>query len=170
VHQDFLQTDVAINPGSSGGPLVDINGDVVGINTAIFGRTYQGVSFAVPSNLVREAYKRIRGAVRAARSYLGVGLDTMTPLLANRLQFPANLPGGVVVLAVTRGSPAEIAGIEPGDVIVEWNGQPVSDHKELRLLIARTEAGNPVPVKLFRDGKELTLQTSVVDRPAQLRE
>ena len=167
--QEFLQTDVPINPGSSGGPLVDVDGDVVGINSAIVGRTYQGVSFAIPGNAARAAYDKIRAKDRVVRGYLGVGLATVTPAMAAQLQLPADRASGAVVVAVTGGSPAEKAGIEPGDVIVEFNGQPVNEDRELQLLIARSPVGSKVPVKLVRDGKTITLDVEVVERPEQLR-
>jgi len=167
--QEFLQTDVAINPGSSGGPLVDVNGDVVGINSAIFGHTYQGISFAIPSNTAKEVYEKIRANGKVVRGYLGVSLGTVTPAVAGRLQLPTDRTNGAVVMAVTGGSPAEKAGLEPGDVIVQWNGLAVSEDRELRLLIARSPVGSKVPVKLFRDGKEMALDVDVVERPAQLK-
>ncbi|HTQ38304.1 MAG TPA: trypsin-like peptidase domain-containing protein [Pirellulales bacterium] len=167
--QEFLQTDVPINPGSSGGPLVDVNGDVVGINSAIFGRTYQGISFAIPSNVAKEVYEKIRANGKVIRGYLGVSLATITPELAGQLKVPAERTNGAVIMAVTGGSPAEKAGLEPGDIIVEWNGRPVNEDRELRLLIARTEIGTKVPVKLYRDGKEMMLDVDVVERPAQLQ-
>jgi serine protease Do len=167
--QGFLQTDVPINPGSSGGPLIDVDGDVVGINSAIFGHTYQGISFAIPSNVAKKVYEKIRSNEKVVRGYLGVGLQAVTPAMAAQLQLPADRQGGALVKAVTGSSPAEKAGLEPGDVIVEWNHQSVSEDRELRLLIARSPVGSKVPVKLFRDGKELTLEVEVVERPAQLQ-
>jgi len=166
--QEFLQTDVAINPGSSGGPLVDVQGDVVGINTAIVGHTYQGISFAIPSNTAKEAYEKIRANVQPVRGYLGVSLGAVTPGIA-RLQLPADHSSGAVVVAVTGGSPAEKAGIEPGDVIVEWNGQPIDEDRELQLLIARSAVGANVPVKLYRNGKAVSLTVEIVERPQQLQ-
>ena len=169
VFQEFLQTDVAINPGSSGGPLVDVHGDVVGINSAIFGRTYQGISFAIPSNLAREVYDQIRKNGKVIRGFIGVHLEPLTPEIAAMLRFPKDQTGGVVVRTVRSGSPAERAGIEPSDIIVEWNGQHVSDFKELLMLIAHTDVGAKVPVKLFRNGAERTLDVVVAERPIQVR-
>jgi serine protease Do len=166
VFQEFLQTDVAVNPGNSGGPLVDINGDIVGINTAILGNSFQGISFAVPSNLAREVYDKIRATGKVVRGYLGVQLLPLTPELSAKLKFPAEHTGGAVVRLVTRDSPAEQAGIEPGDIIFEWNNQPVADDVALRLQIARTAVGAKVPVKLYREGQDLTLEVRVTERPA----
>lgn len=166
--QEFLQTDVPINPGSSGGPLVDVEGDVVGINTAIVGQTYQGISFAIPSNTAKEAYEKIRANAQPVRGYLGVSLGALTPGIA-RLQLPADHSSGAVVAAVTGGSPAEKAGIEPGDVIVEWNGQPIDEDRELQLIIARSKVGAKVPVKLYRNGKAVSLTVEIAERPQQLQ-
>jgi S1-C subfamily serine protease len=166
IYQEFLQTDVAVNPGNSGGPLVDINGDIVGINTAILGSSYQGISFAIPSNLAREVYDKIRSTGKVVRGYLGVQLVPLTPEFATKLRFPTERTGGAVVKLVTRGSPAEQAGIEPGDIVIEWNNQPVVDDGALRLQIARTAVGAKVPVKLYREGQELTLEVRVAERPA----
>ncbi len=165
-YQEFLQTDVAVNPGNSGGPLVDINGDVVGINTAIIGTAYQGISFAIPSNLAREVYDKIRATGRVIRGYLGVQLVPVSPEIASKLKVPTDQTGGAVVVMATRGSPAEEAGLKPGDIIVQWNNQVVSDDGALRSMIARTTVGATVPVKIFRDGKDLTLQVRVAERPA----
>jgi serine protease Do len=167
--QEFLQTDVPINPGSSGGPLIDANGDVVGVNSAIFGRTYQGISFAIPSNVAKEVYEKIRAEGKVIRGYLGVSLESVADAQADHFPLPADRTTGAVIQTVTKGSPAEKAGLEPGDFIVEWNGQQVNEDRELRLLIARTQVGAKVPVKLFRDGKPMTVDVSVVERPAQLQ-
>ncbi len=165
-YQEFLQTDVAVNPGNSGGPLVDINGDVVGINTAIIGTAYQGISFAIPSNLAREVYDKIRATGKVVRGYLGVQLAPLNSEIAKRLRFPADRTSGAVVVLVTRASPAEEAGLEPGDIIVEWNKQPVVDDGALRLVIARTAVGSTVPIKIFRDGREQTLDVKIAERPS----
>jgi serine protease Do len=165
--QEFLQTDVAINPGSSGGPLVDVQGDVVGINSAIFGPSYQGISFAIPSNLAKEVYEQIRKNGKVIRGFLGIGLETLTPEYAAMFHLPKDQSGGALVAGVSRGRPAEKAGLEPGDIVVEWNGQRVADSKELTMMIARTAVGAKVPIKLFRNGREMTLEAEVAERPAQ---
>lgn len=164
--KEFLQTDVALNPGNSGGPLVDINGDVVGINTAVVG---QGISFAIPSNLVREVYKQIRNNGIVVRGFLGAKLD-LRPIsseLAARIQLPPDHPSGVLVWEAAPGGPAQKAGIRAFDFIVEYNGQPVSDSNQLLLLIARTPVGTKVPVKVIREGKELTLEVTIDQRPPE---
>ncbi|HEY2762335.1 MAG TPA: trypsin-like peptidase domain-containing protein [Pirellulales bacterium] len=165
LYQEFLQTDVAINPGNSGGPLVDVTGNVVGINSAIFGATYQGISFAIPSNLAKDVYEKLRKEGRVIRGYLGVQLAPLTPKMATRLQLPPEVVNGALVELVHRGSPAEQAGIQPLDVIVKWNGQPVTNDGELRMMIARTSIGGKAPVMLYRDGEEKTLEVQVSERP-----
>lgn len=169
VYQRFLQTDVAINPGNSGGPLVDVEGNVVGINTAIFGRAFQGISFAIPSNEAQDVYAQIRKHGKIVRGYLGIGLAPLTAEMATKLRYPSDKAPGALVYSVTRESPAEKAGIESGDVIVEFNGQPVTDPNELTLMIARLKVGEEVPVKLIREGKEIAVNVKIAERPAQLR-
>jgi len=164
--QEFLQTDVALNPGNSGGPLVDVNGDVVGINSAIFGRAYQGISFAIPSNLAKEVYETLREKGEIIRGYFGVRLVPLTPLIAHQIELPDGVTAGAVVDRVVRGSPAQAAGIRPGDVIVHWNNQAVKGDGELQALIARTPIGAKIPVVLYREGKEMTMDASVIVRPA----
>jgi serine protease Do len=169
IYQDLIQTDVAINPGNSGGPLVDVNGDVVGINSAIFGRNYQGISFAIPSNLAKDTYEKLRKEGKVIRGYLGIQPEPLTAETIAAEQLPADRNHGAFVKTVTRGSPAQKAGIQRGDVIVEWNGQPVADNKDLTLMIAGTAVGAKVPVKLFREGEVKTLEATVAERPPQLR-
>jgi len=168
--QEFLQTDVAINPGSSGGPLIDVQGNVVGINAAILGRTYQGISFAIPSNKARKAYEEIRANLPVMRGYLGVNLGTATLADSRIVQLPPGQSSAAVVMAVSSNSPAEKAGIEPYDVILQWDNKPITDGLELTLMVAQTQVGKIVPVKIYRDGKEITLNVEVVQRPAQLRD
>jgi serine protease Do len=170
--QEFLQTDVAINPGNSGGPLVDIEGDVVGINAAIVGNTYEGVSFAVPSNLVRKSYMEIRSKGRVVRGYIGVGLATLDPLVAanlTKLGYPTDRTKGVVVVQLNRQGPAAKAGILPGDIITEFNGQPVADSGALTVLIGQSSVGAKVPVKIVRRGEEQTIEVTIEERPADVR-
>ena len=142
----FLQTDVAINPGSSGGPLVDIEGNVVGINAAILGSSYQGISFAIPSNQARKAYEQIRAKLPVLRGYLGVNLGTVTLADARLVQLPAGQSTAVFVNAVSSGSPAEKAHIEPYDIILQWDNKPVSNDQQLVSMVAQSDVGKTVPV------------------------
>lgn len=131
-----------------------------------FCATYQGISFAIPSNLAKEVYDKLRKEGRVIRGYLGVQLEPLTPKMATRLQLPPEVVNGAWVELVHRGSPAEQAGIQPLDVIVKWNGQPVTNDGELRMMIARTLIGSAkVPVTLFRDGEERTIDVQVSERP-----
>jgi S1-C subfamily serine protease len=164
-YQDFLQTDAAINPGNSGGPLVDVTGKIVGLNTAIVGRTYQGISFSIPGNAAREVYERLRSEGKVERGYLGVKLADLNPDVARRLGLKTLQ--GALVEEVVDGTPAAKAGIEPGDVITEWNGHSVADATELVLLIGRSRVGAPIRVVLFRDGKQVELEVTIEPQPEQ---
>jgi S1-C subfamily serine protease len=163
-YQSFLQTDAAVNPGNSGGPLVDIEGKVVGINTAIIGRAYQGISFSIPSAIAREVYQKIVANGKVPRGYLGVQLVAITPAIAKK--FDLKVAEGVLVGGVGEGSPAHKAGIEPGDVIVRWNNQDIDDPQKLTLLVAQTEVGSKAEVVINRDGQEIKRTVRVEERPA----
>ncbi len=163
--QEFLQTDAAINPGSSGGPLVDIEGKVIGINTIIVG---QGIGFAIPSNIVRDVlYKDLRTKAKVVRSFIGIMLksEPITPLTASRYNLPSERSTGALVISTKAGGPAERAGIRPGDIVVEYNGQAVTDPNQLLLMIARTPIGAKVPVVIVRNGIEITLEVTAEERP-----
>jgi serine protease Do len=160
--QDFLQTDAAVNPGNSGGPLVNIQGEVVGINTAIVGEAYQGISFAIPSAVARTVYEQIRKNGQVVRGYLGVYPQPMSEELAAR--FGLEEARGVLVTDVLRGSPAAKAGIQPGDVIISWDGKPVNDAGEFVLMVAGTQVGREVEVAIVRDGQEESLKVTVEQR------
>ena len=166
-YQDFLQTDAAINPGNSGGPLVDVTGRVVGINTAIVGKAYQGVGFSIPSVAAKEVYERLKSSGKVARGFLGVALDDLTPELAKKLKLKTTQ--GALVVEVPTGGPAAQAGIQPGDVIIEWNGQAVADATELRLLIGRTAVGSQAKVVLLRDDENVPLEVKVGELPDRPR-
>jgi len=167
-YQDFLQTDAAVNPGNSGGPLVNLRGEVVGINTAIVGPRYQGVSFAIPSKLARDVYQRLKTTGHVARGWLGVLLQELNEQLAERLGLEE--PRGALVTNVLPDSPAAKAGIEPGDVILRWNDEPVADPTELAMAVARTKIGAAVSVTLIRDGREQTLEVTVTERPPSVQQ
>ena len=162
-YQHFLQTDAAVNRGNSGGPLVDARGRVVGINTAIVGESYQGISFAIPSSIAREVFEALKDHQTVARGWLGVELIPIDSFEPDRI----NLPGdaGAVVRNVVPGSPAEAAGVHPGDVIVKWNQQRVDDPTTLSHLVADTEIGITVELQIHRDGQPKTLHVEVGRRP-----
>jgi len=164
VYQDFLQTDAAVNPGNSGGPLVNLRAEVVGINTAIVGRAYQGISFAIPSNIAKDVYDRLRAAGRVTRGWLGVEPQPLNERLARRLGLKDTT--GALVASVVSGGPAEKAGIEVGDVIVQWNGKAIREPQDLILQVARTEVGSKADVVILRNGERSTVTVVVGQRPA----
>ena len=165
-YQDFLQTDAAVNPGNSGGPLVNMSGEVVGINTAIYGERYQGISFAIPSHVAKEVYEKIKTTGTVARGWLGVGLEDVTEQSASRLGLEE--ARGALVTSVMEGMPAEKAGIQPDDVIVRWNEEPINDRTDLTMAVAGTKIGSKAQVKLVRNGGTMELTVTVGQRPPKL--
>jgi serine protease Do len=165
-YQDFLQTDAAINPGNSGGPLVDVSGKIVGINTAIIGRSYQGVSFSIPTGIAREVYERLREHGKVVRGFLGVELRDLTAEVAAKHKIEDQ--AGAEVVRMGGDTPAARAGIRPGDVIVSWDGQPVRDATELTLLVGKTPVGKKVIVELIRGGEKQQVEVEVEERPAHI--
>jgi serine protease Do len=166
IYQDFLQTDAAVNPGNSGGPLVNVKGEIVGITTAIVGRSYQGISFAIPSEIARDVYERLVKNGRVARGWLGVAPGDVTPDVVRQLGLRE--ARGALVRMVEPDSPAQQAGVERGDVILQWDGQAVADPTELVLAIGRTKIGSTVKVRIWRSGGEIDLQVTVAERPPDL--
>ena len=167
VIQEFLQTDAAVNPGNSGGPLVNHEGKVVGINTAIIGPSYQGISFAVPSELARASYEQIRDNGYVLRGFLGVGPEEVPDELARELELERG--EGVLINNVAENSPASDAGMRTYDVILSWDGAKFSDPTLLSRAIAATPIGTEVPVKLLRNSprgpKEMDVKVKVAARP-----
>ncbi len=162
-YQDFLQTDAAVNPGNSGGPLVDITGKVVGINTAILGEAFRGISFAIPSNEARKVYNQLITEGRVARGWLGVGLDNLSAEQMKELDVEQT--GGILVKRVLPNSPAALGGLRVGDVILQWDGEPAVDAMELTLDIARRKAGDKVEVIVLRGGGPQRLTITIGQRP-----
>ncbi|MFP6618337.1 MAG: trypsin-like peptidase domain-containing protein [Pirellulaceae bacterium] len=165
-YQDFLQTDAAVNPGNSGGPLVDERGHLVGINTAIVGETYQGISFAVPSNVARSVYQRLRNTGRVIRGWLGVVLRDLTAEEATKLELPMGA-GALITQFAPGDSPAFDAGMKRYDVILQWNGQDVRGMASLIRLIGQTTANSKVPVIVIRRQKQVAISVQVGERPQQ---
>ncbi len=163
--QDFIQTDAAINPGNSGGPLVDTNGRMVGVNSAIFTRSggYMGIGFAIPSNTVRYVIDSLLKKGRVIRGYLGVKLSIVTPDLAEKFNLPDE--SGVVVDEVEPDSAAAAAGVQAGDVIVEFNSQKVEDYHTLRLAVTAIAPGQKVSMTVIRDGKPKSLDVTLKELP-----
>jgi S1-C subfamily serine protease len=170
VYQDFLQTDAAVNPGNSGGPLVDENGRVIGINTAIVGQTYQGISFAIPSSIAREVYQRLKTEGHFARGWLGIALDSVSEERAKQLGLTEAKGAYVQQVVEDQGgiSPAKQAGLKAGDVVVTWNGKQIDSPTTLSRVVAQTQIGSTVKVVIVRAGQEQTLDVTVGLRPQQL--
>jgi len=166
-YEDFIQTDAAINPGNSGGPLVNIKGEVIGINTAIFSKTggYQGIGFAVPSNLVRSVMEDLIKYGKKTRGWLGVSIQRLTPELAEK--FGIKDSNGALVGDIVKGSPAEKAGLLRGDIILEYSGKKVKDADSLRNTVAQTKAGSQVNIKILRKGKEYNLSAAITESPKE---
>jgi serine protease Do len=157
-YDNFIQTDASINPGNSGGPLINMKGEVVGINTAIIA-SGQGIGFAIPVNMAKEIAPQLQEKGHVTRGWLGVSIQEVTPALAK--SFDLKEKKGALVSQVVSGSPAEKAGIEQGDIIVEFNGKEVVDSKDLPRIVASTPVGKAVTIKLLRNGKALDRQVKV---------
>jgi serine protease Do len=166
-YENFLQTDAAINPGNSGGPLVDMRGQVIGINTAIASRSggYMGVGFSIPVNLAADVMKRIRETGKVVRGWLGVGIQRLTPELAESLKLKTE--EGVLISQVFEGGPGAKAGLKAGDVALEYNGKPVKTSYDLQSAVAWTKPGTQGALVVLRDGKRMTLKVEVEERPSQ---
>ncbi len=164
-YEDFIQTDAAINPGNSGGALVDAEGRLIGINSAILSRSggNVGIGFAIPSNMARDVLQGLVTDGRVTRGYLGVMPQDITPVLARKLDLKEAT--GAVLTQVTPKSPAAKAGLESGDVVVEFNGKPVRDARHFRLEVARSKPGEAVTVKVLRDGDAKTIKVTPRERP-----
>jgi serine protease Do len=163
-YDDFIQTDASINPGNSGGPLFNLHGEVVGINTAIVA-TGQGISFAIPINLAKEVLTQLREKGRVTRGFLGIQMQQVAPELAR--SFGLERRRGALVAYVQPDSPGARAGIQEGDVILEFNGRPIVDMHELPRLVANTPPGSEAGVKLIRQGQERHVLVNVGDVPEE---
>ncbi|MBI4400078.1 MAG: DegQ family serine endoprotease [Nitrospirae bacterium] len=164
-YEDFIQTDAAINPGNSGGALVNVRGELVGINTAIFSQSggNMGIGFAVPSNMARSILAQLVRAGKVVRGWLGVSIQELSPELASQFGVPE--PKGVLVSDVLDGSPAKRAGLERGDVIVEYDGKPIENPTQLRNAVAQTAVGRKASVKYIRDKQIRTLDVTIAEQP-----
>ena len=154
-YEDFIQTDASINSGNSGGPLFDMEGNVIGINTAILGRNGSiGIGFSIPSNSAQQVIKQLIEFGETKRGWLGVRIQDVTKEIAEVEQL--DKPRGALVASVAENSPSAKAGIEAGDIILEFNGVEIKQMKELPAIVARTEVGKNVDVKIWRNKKEIT--------------
>jgi serine protease Do len=159
----YLQTDASINPGNSGGPLIDLRGAVVGVNSAIYTRTgsNMGIGFAIPINLVKNELQQLREKGKVTRGWLGIYIQQVTPELGESLGLKT--AQGALVAEVLKGGPAKAAGIQRGDVIVEFDGKPVTSAQELPLMVAETPLGKVVTVKVMRDKKPLEFSATITE-------
>jgi serine protease Do len=167
-YDDFIQTDAAINRGNSGGPLFDAEGDVVGVNTAIFSPSggNVGIGFAVPAAVAERVVADLEDDGRVDRGWLGVQVQTVDETLAEALGLEA--PEGVLIAHVTEDGPAAGAGLEPGDVILSVGGESIADPRALRFAIAELPVGEPVSVTYLRDGDEEEAEVTIGLRAAAL--
>jgi serine protease Do len=168
-YEDFIQTDAAINPGNSGGALVNVKGELIGINTAIFSTSggYQGIGFAIPSTMAKNVMQSLIKTGKVIRGWLGVTIQPLTPELSK--QFGLGDEKGVLVGDVVEDSPADKAGIQRGDVIVEFDGKEVKDATNLRNIVAGTAPNTGVSLKLVREGKPKTVQVKIAEMSSEVQ-
>ena len=154
-YEDYIQTDASINSGNSGGPLFDMNGDVIGINTAILGRNGSiGIGFSIPSNSAKIVIDQLIEFGETKRGWLGVRIQDVTKEIAEVENL--DKPRGALVASVAQNSPSDKAGVKAGDIILEFDGEGIGEMKELPIIVARTEVGKNVKVKIWRNRKEVT--------------
>ena len=160
-YDDFIQTDASINPGNSGGPLLNMDGKVVGINTAIIA-SGQGIGFAIPVNMAKGIIDQLKAKGEVTRGWLGVGIQDLTPALAD--YYGLNAEKGVLVTQVFEGDPADNAGIKVNDIILSVDGKGVSTGRELSAMIANTPVGHQTKLDLIRDGEKKTKTVTLAKR------
>ncbi|MFC5360003.1 Do family serine endopeptidase [Azospirillum himalayense] len=160
-YDDYLQTDASINRGNSGGPLYNLNGEVIGINTAIYSPTggSVGIGFAIPSSIARPVVEQLRDHGQVRRGWLGVQVQSVTPDIAESLGMQE--PAGALVTSVSPEGPAGKGGVRQGDVITRFNGESIKQMRELPRVVATTKIGSAVPLELVREGKAETLTVTV---------
>ncbi|HNP30781.1 MAG TPA: Do family serine endopeptidase [Nitrospirales bacterium] len=167
-YEDFIQTDAAINPGNSGGALVNMKGELIGINTAIFSRTggSEGVGFAIAVSIAKDIAASLIETGKVVRGWMGVAIQELTPALAQSFQLPEGRQGGVLISEVHEAGPSAKAGLQRGDVILEYGGEAVKDVNHLRNIVARTKVGKKKDIKVLREGKETLLTLELGERPS----
>jgi Do/DeqQ family serine protease len=169
-YEDFIQTDAAINPGNSGGALVNTRGELVGINTGIFSQSggYQGIGFAVPSNLAKHVVDDLMKYGEVRRGAIpGISVEAVSPQYARELDTPNT--NGALVVRMLRESEAYDAGLRPGDIVLGFNGQPVSDPSQLFRLVADARIGSTAAVRVWRDGRTIDLKIPILSTTADRR-
>jgi serine protease Do len=162
-YDNFIQTDASINPGNSGGPLFNTQGQVIGINTAIYSSTGSnaGIGFAIPIDIAKSVMQQLKDRGKVVRGWLGVEIQEVTPALAK--SFNLENPTGALVAGVQKDGPAAKAAIQRGDIIAKFNGQTVHDEHELPEMVASTELNKAVPVEVIRGDKHLTLTATIAE-------
>ncbi len=169
-YDDFIQTDAAINRGNSGGPLFNMDGQVIGINTAIYSPSGGsiGIGFSIPSNMAKQVVAQLKDFGRTKRGWLGVQIQQVTPDIADGVGLhPAR---GALVASVTDSGPAAKANIHGGDVILKFNNQDVKEMRTLPRIVAETPIGEQVPVDVWRDGKDVVVQASIAELPDDVQQ
>jgi len=168
-YEYFIQTDAAINPGNSGGALVNLRGELVGINTAIATSGGNpgniGIGFAIPINLARKVMKDLIEKGKVARAWLGVWIQDVDDKIARSMKL--NVPKGALISKVEKGSPADKAGLEVGDIIIEFDGKKVKNSSQLRTLVANSEPGSEKKLVIIRNGKERELKVKLAELPEE---
>ena len=167
-YEDFIQTDAAINPGNSGGALVNMRGELIGINTAIFSRTggSEGVGFAIAVSIAKNISSSLIQSGKVVRGWMGVAIQELTPALAQSFQLPEDHKGGVLISEVHEGGPSDKAGLQRGDVILNYGGKDVRDVNHLRNIVARTQVGKQMDIVVLRNGERKTLGIELGERPS----
>ncbi|PKN59948.1 MAG: peptidase [Deltaproteobacteria bacterium HGW-Deltaproteobacteria-11] len=163
-YDNFIQTDASINPGNSGGPLFNIDGKVIGVNTAIVAQG-QGIGFAIPISMAKNILPDLKSKGKVTRGWMGISVQDVTEDIAKSLKL--NQRSGALISEVFKGDPADNAGLRPGDVILEINGKSITDTHQLLILIASFHVGDKVRVKVLRDGQEKTFDVTVAERKDQ---
>ena len=167
---EMLQTDAAVNHGNSGGPLINLRGEIIGINTAIYSKSddggWLGISFAIPANVARRALESVVKRGRIVRGYLGVSMKNLTPDLAAKFHLAS--AAGALITEVVPGSPAERAGLRAGDAIRSFNGKPVADMPALRARLNEVEIGERVELGIVRGGREQTIAAEIAEAPPDM--
>jgi len=160
-YEDFIQTDAAINPGNSGGPLVNLDGEVVGINTAIMSRSggYMGVGFAIPIDLAKGIAHQLMDSGKVTRGYLGIVIQELTPELASSFDLDRNQ--GILIAQVTKDTPAAEAGLKQGDVIITYQGKPVTKVGDFRNRVSLSSPGSREQLTIIRDGKRRNISVTI---------
>jgi serine protease Do len=166
-YEDFIQTDASINPGNSGGALVNVRGELIGINTAILSPSggNLGIGFAVPSNMARTVMDQLIRTGKVTRGFMGVTIQDITPELAEAMNLSNRK--GALIGDVEPASPAARAGLEPGDIVVEVNGQPVTDGRELRLAVGSMAPGSQINLRVVRNGTSRNVAMTLAEMPSQ---